>query len=267
MTSGDTARAPAPEQSARVLVVDDNEVNRDLIKRQIARLGHACDVVEDGSRALEALRGGNYTLLLTDLRMPVLDGYELARAVRLDADFAGRNLAIFAISADKESPARINEDFTGYLSKPIPRSRLAEILATYVDGPPCAVRGAEHARAESPQAPDCGAVFEGAVLQRLLGDDPAEIRYMLGEFMTMADAQVAALESAYDAGDPVLAGEIAHKLKSAAASVGCYVFSQQCAQIERAANDADFERLVDYREPCVNAYRQLVTAIDTYLEN
>lgn len=267
MTSGDTARAARTETSARVLVVDDNEVNRDLIERQVARLGYACDVVEDGSRALEALRGGNYTLLLTDLRMPGLDGYELARAIRLDPGFADRNLAIFAISADKESPARINEDFTGYLSKPIPRSRLAEILADYVDGPACAVEPAENTPAENPQAPAGGVVFEGTVLQRLLGDDPDEIRYMLGEFMTMADAHVAALESAYDAGDPVLAGEIAHKLKSAAASVGCHVFSQQCAHIERAANDADFERLIDYREPCVNAYRQLVTAIDAYLEN
>ena len=65
-----------------VLAAEDNAVNRDVLRRQLALLGCACEVVADGQEALDRLEAGGISLLLTDCHMPVLDGFALTRAIR-----------------------------------------------------------------------------------------------------------------------------------------------------------------------------------------
>ncbi|PPJ44278.1 hypothetical protein C0075_27575, partial [Rhizobium sp. KAs_5_22] len=70
-------------------VAEDSPVNRELIRRQLLELGHASRVCGDGREALAALDGGGYGLLLSDCRMPELDGYALARAIRTEESRRG----------------------------------------------------------------------------------------------------------------------------------------------------------------------------------
>jgi two-component system sensor histidine kinase EvgS len=65
-----------------ILVAEDHPVNQELIRHQLALLGFACDVVNDGVEALAALQQTSYGCLITDCHMPKLSGYELARRVR-----------------------------------------------------------------------------------------------------------------------------------------------------------------------------------------
>ena len=65
-----------------ILVAEDNEINQKVIGKQLALLGFSADIVATGSEALECSRHSRYALLLTDLHMPVMDGYELAAAIR-----------------------------------------------------------------------------------------------------------------------------------------------------------------------------------------
>ncbi|MEX3930605.1 transporter substrate-binding domain-containing protein [Paraburkholderia phymatum] len=83
-----------------VLVAEDHPVNQELIRHQLALLGFACDVVNDGAEALEALGSTPYGFLITDCHMPRMSGYELARAVREKEALTGARLPILGITAN-----------------------------------------------------------------------------------------------------------------------------------------------------------------------
>jgi sigma-B regulation protein RsbU (phosphoserine phosphatase) len=87
----------AQVERGRVLVVDDNEVNRDLLSRRLARDGYVVDLAENGAQALAAIENGSYDLLLLDIMMPVLNGYETLERIRSDARWS--DLPVIMISS------------------------------------------------------------------------------------------------------------------------------------------------------------------------
>ena len=89
--------------SNRVLVVDDEPAIRALIAKIVQRAGFAVDTARDGAEAIEKLRDGAYAVLVIDLMMPVMDGYDVVRHVR----GAGiHNLAIIVITAGDTAAIR-----------------------------------------------------------------------------------------------------------------------------------------------------------------
>jgi sigma-B regulation protein RsbU (phosphoserine phosphatase) len=94
----------APGASAhpgRILVVDDDESNRDMLTRRLARLGHTTGVAENGKLALELLAGESFDLMLLDLQMPEMNGYQVLE--RLRADAALRDLPVIVLSASDDT--------------------------------------------------------------------------------------------------------------------------------------------------------------------
>lgn len=79
-------KAPTIEEArARgelLLIAEDNVTNQDVIRRQLAQLGYACEVASDGAEAFEAWKTGSFAALLTDCHMPNMDGYQLTQAIR-----------------------------------------------------------------------------------------------------------------------------------------------------------------------------------------
>ncbi len=82
---------------AKLLLVEDNEMNRDMLSRRLARKGHDVTIAVDGLRGLEAARAGDFDLVLMDLSLPEVDGWEATR--RLKADPATARLPIIALTA------------------------------------------------------------------------------------------------------------------------------------------------------------------------
>lgn len=103
MAEGTTAppdRERAIASGRLILVAEDHPVNQELIRHQLALLGFACDVANDGAEALAALEQTSYRCLITDCHMPNLSGYELARRVREQEHGGGRHLPILGITAN-----------------------------------------------------------------------------------------------------------------------------------------------------------------------
>jgi adenylate cyclase len=98
-------RAPAVvrERGGRILVADDNDANADLLRRMLARMGHQVTVVTDGAQALAALGRERFDLLLLDIVMPNVDGFEVLR--RCKADERLRDVPVVMISSMDESSA------------------------------------------------------------------------------------------------------------------------------------------------------------------
>lgn len=102
-----------------VLVVDDNEANRDLLSRRLKRQGHQVAVAENGLQALEKVRSQEFDLVLLDIMMPEMNGYEVLK--QLKADVTLRHLPVIMISAldDLDSVVRCIElGAEDYLFKP-----------------------------------------------------------------------------------------------------------------------------------------------------
>jgi adenylate cyclase len=102
-----------------VLVVDDNEMNRDLLSRRLTRQGHTITVAEDGKQALEKMRSQRFDLVLLDIMMPEMNGYQVLEYLKADPDL--RHIPVIMISAldDIESVVRCIElGAEDYLFKP-----------------------------------------------------------------------------------------------------------------------------------------------------
>ncbi|MDQ7087571.1 MAG: response regulator [Acidobacteriota bacterium] len=117
-------------KKAKILLAEDNPVNQKVAQRLLEKMGYRSTVVADGRQALEALDGGDYDILLTDVQMPVMDGLELTRAIR-ERETEGRHLPIVAMTAhamrgDRERFLAAGMD--DYVSKPIDRDELARVI-------------------------------------------------------------------------------------------------------------------------------------------
>lgn len=129
-----TPAVRATGEPARILVVDDNEMNRDLLARRLQREGHQVELAVDGADALAKLNVGTFDLVLLDIMMPGMDGYQVL--VHLKADEALRHLPVILISALDDTDSVVKGLALGaddYLPKPfnphILRARVNASLA------------------------------------------------------------------------------------------------------------------------------------------
>lgn len=131
---GPSEAGPAPptprRRSLRVLVADDNAVNRLIAKRLLEKRGHAVTVVEDGRAAVAAVKAGDFDLALMDAVMPGLDGIEAAREIRALGGARAR-IPIIAVTAHVKQGDRerfLAGGMDGYVAKPLDARELeAEI--------------------------------------------------------------------------------------------------------------------------------------------
>jgi CheY-like chemotaxis protein len=104
---------------ARLLVVDDNELNRDMLSRRLAKEGHAVAVAADGKKALEMVRAGEFDLVLLDIMMPEMDGFQVLEHLKGDRTLS--HIPVVMISASEETASVVRCIELGaedYLPKP-----------------------------------------------------------------------------------------------------------------------------------------------------
>ena len=134
--------APKASHAGRILVAEDHSTNQLLVQRQLAELGYRCRVASDGVQALAALTDDHFDLLITDLRMPGMSGFELARAVRAREVAQGLpRIPILALSAGvaAEDEAQCREaGMDGHLRKPIGLEEMKTQLERWLPPEPAA---------------------------------------------------------------------------------------------------------------------------------
>jgi PAS domain S-box-containing protein len=244
--------APTPDEAlARgelILLAEDNVTNQDVIRRQLAVLGYACEIADDGALALEAWRTKAYALLLTDCHMPNMDGFELTAAIRgdeIDRTERARIVAITANALEGEAERCIAAGMDDYLSKPVAMPALKATLEKWMP-----VGSGGEALAAEPAAAtltDADAVVDPAFLCDSFGDDAELIAEILGDYVEPALEIVAEIDAAYAAHSAADITAAAHKLKSASRAIGADSLADLCESLEAAGKADDWDTIeADY---------------------
>jgi CheY-like chemotaxis protein len=121
--------------SLHILVAEDNAVNQKLVARLLEKRGHSVEVVANGRKALGALNKRAYDLVLMDVQMPEMDGFEATREIRKREKETGLHTQIIALTAhamkgDRERCLEAGMD--AYLTKPIRAKELDDLLENYI---------------------------------------------------------------------------------------------------------------------------------------
>lgn len=127
-----------PAGEARILVVEDNQINLMVISKQLETLGHSAILASDGKRGLELWQAGQFDLVLTDCHMPEMDGYDLSREIRRIEQETGREpcriIAITANALKSEESKCLDAGMDSFLAKPVRLNQLRDVLHSCTNG-------------------------------------------------------------------------------------------------------------------------------------
>ncbi len=124
----------------RILLVEDNEFNREVAKEFLEMTGAAVECAGDGREALEKFTSsepGHYALILMDVQMPVMSGYEATRAIRASDHAEAETIHILAMTANafsEDIAAAVAAGMNGHLAKPIDVAALYRLIASHLEG-------------------------------------------------------------------------------------------------------------------------------------
>ena len=125
-----------PDRPLCLLLVEDSPDNQLLILAYVKDLPYHIEVADDGAVGVEKFQAGAYDLVLMDIQMPVMDGYEATRAIRRWEQAAGRPptpiVALSAFALREDIQRSLEAGCNGHLTKPIKKVTLLETLAMYV---------------------------------------------------------------------------------------------------------------------------------------
>jgi CheY-like chemotaxis protein/HPt (histidine-containing phosphotransfer) domain-containing protein len=253
----ETGRAScgATGRSLQILVAEDNPVNVEIALHFLSQMGHRVRVAENGRDAIDALRAEPCDLVLMDVEMPVLDGFEATRKIRSgEAGDDRRKVPIIAMTAHAVSGFReqcLNVGMDDYLTKPVEPEKLADAvrrIAMEAGAPPPVVNvgiSDVYVEANRPSVATLGDE-QDAVLHldlkkamKLYNDNESLIRILCSVFLQEAPGIVEKMKDAIVAEDLETVRLNAHSLKSSSAAIGAGICSSLSARLEQSAKKRD----------------------------
>lgn len=224
--------------AANILIAEDNKMNQMLLKFLFQNWGIKITLAADGKEAIDYLQKNEYDLILLDIQMPNVDGYGVAQWIR---NTQKSNVPIIAMTAhtmpteiEKSKEAGMND----YLSKPLIEERVIELFNLYI-----------------PQLPNNTIVKKMNTtyvdlnnIIKLVGDEPAIIKELLGHFTKHYPEEVAQLEATYNSKDMEQLYTIAHNLKTTVTSLKTNSeLVMPLIEIEKYKNiDADWNKIGEF---------------------
>lgn len=253
----------ARKQRRLVLLAEDNLMNQRVIVEQLNALGYAVEVADDGAIALEKWRKYHYPLLLTDLHMPNMSGYDLAAAIRKEslhlsegAEFT-RIVAITANALKGEEQKCLSVGMDGYITKPVELATLEITLTRWLphqdDTKPSTTATNDNNQNSSPIC--------FTTIANFLGNDPAKHEEYLNYFVKHAAELLSNMTAGAENQDRSTVRAIAHQFKSVAKSVGALSLATDALKLEKAAEESDWAVINEYIRLMQDKYQEVVNYV------
>jgi CheY-like chemotaxis protein/HPt (histidine-containing phosphotransfer) domain-containing protein len=238
-------RKPPPE--LRILLAEDNGINRAVALKQLQKLGYSADTVTNGLEVLEALRRIPYDVILMDCQMPEMDGFETTRIIRLrERQSQQRPVHIIAMTAHTTEEDRDRCTAVGmedYLGKPVEQADLQTALercirtrsrsdqTERVDLSQPGENKAEGGEAEEPAPGEPTVDIER--LKEISDGSPERLRELIGLYFSQAEELIIGTGAAIAAGSPKEVTRLAHKLAGSSLSCGMTAIVPSLQELEQ----------------------------------
>ena len=282
-------------QHRRVLVVEDNIVNQKLAVRMVEKLGYQPDVVDNGQEALTALKRGDYTAILMDCQMPIMDGFEATRHIReneasltsrdasdpserntLHASRLAPHIPIIAVTANAMQGDRercLAAGMDDYLSKPIKLDELRTALGRWAIPPASQAVSEKQTPAHTTADPTRG-IFDPAKMYQNIGSDNDLFAQLICLFLDRYQTMLAEIRTALADADSSAVERAAHTFKGTAGNLCASEVGLTAGRLEAvgrlsALHDAppvyaqlelEVERLVRVLEPYRRGFHPITKA-------
>lgn len=236
------------DSSARILTVEDSDINCKLISQILNNTGLSCDMVYNGQEGVEAFTNNKYDLILMDCQMPIMDGYEAAQKIRI-IESGASHVPIVAMTANAMPTDRekcIQAGMDDYISKPINIPELLSIISKYIktaDKPDFEATNTPEQNSNNALSGTIDEIINLIVselgLERSLAFD------LLSDYIKYLPAAINEIEGAINASDFDNIRALAHKLKGASANLRITYISNFAAELEKIANENNVEACIN----------------------
>jgi CheY-like chemotaxis protein/HPt (histidine-containing phosphotransfer) domain-containing protein len=238
------AAAAVGRRAARVLLAEDNLVNQKLAVRVLEKEGHTVTVVGDGEAAVVAALSDDYDVILMDVQMPKLNGFEATAAIRARQAAAGRPTPIVAMTAHAMKGDRrrcLEAGMDEYIAKPIQATELLQMIDTLTAGR--AATTEPQASADTPAPPtDSGPVLDAAEALERCGQDRELLAELVELFYEDLPKLLGEIDQAITAGDAAGLTRAAHTLKGAVSNFSAHPTAGVARGLEFAGRDGQLDR-------------------------
>jgi two-component system sensor histidine kinase/response regulator len=214
-----------------ILVAEDNEFNQDLIEELLGQCGVEVRLCGNGLEALEQLSKKRFDIVLMDVQMPVMDGYEATRQIRATPELA--DLCVIAMTANAMVADRercLEAGMNDFETKPIDADHLYQTLVKWLPE-----------RSEVTETVGVSPI-DLTVLGQLVNHDPAKIARLAQKFVNTSRVGLTEMQAAYESVDLEQLADLCHKQKSAASSMGMWSLNKLYKAMEATSKAGDWQQ-------------------------
>jgi two-component system sensor histidine kinase/response regulator len=232
------AQAGTPLAGYRILAVDDNPVNLQVVSHMLGKLGAEVDLAENGRIAVHMFLAKPYALILMDCQMPELDGYQAVEEIRhLENSMMAAQgskhtrmpiIALTAHALEGEREKCIASGMDDFLTKPLRAAALRDKLVGWL--------APQTGAAATPEADACGDGVDA--MQQMFG---AKYPTLVQLFLDDTPPRLVALDAAVLARDATHIADIAHTVAGSAAALGAAALADQCRALEHVARNGQLD--------------------------
>jgi PAS domain S-box-containing protein len=249
-----SSSSPLPLPPLRVLLAEDNDVNRRVAVAMAEQLGCRVDAVINGREALEALKSTTYNVILMDVQMPEMDGFMATAEIRAHERVTGQHVMIVALTAHAmvgDQARCIDAGMDAYISKPIRQQSLHDILASLF---PCTPL-------PNPEPAESLEQQYGSFSTETIRNSCADEAELMAEIVTLMQGEVrsrlAQLDLAIANSDAFAVGREAHGLKGTLLTMGARPMIDACDDLINLGHDHDFRAMRAVYQTLPNEWARL----------
>ncbi len=250
------------DRPLNILLAEDNAFNQKVAIGMLNNMGHSVTVAANGKEALDAYQGSSFDIILMDVQMPYMDGFEATQAIRDRERLSGRHTPIVAMTAyamkgDREKCLQAGMD--AYVSKPIKSNELFCTLENVVDN----VQFPEPVAAKRSQLES---VLELSSLLESCGGDKALLMEMLTLFVDDSPLYWEEMKQAAQQGDPAALASASHSLKGMVGSLGADSAFETALKLENMGRNCDLNGVEEALRQMESELNIVVNALQCYMK-